>query len=756
MSRHRLAIRSAVLAALIGSIAPELRAQSAQLVGRVTDASTGAALPAAVIRLVELHREARAHEDGSFTFGLVAPGTYVVTVHRIGYQSLTRTVAVRPGMDSLRLAMQPSPLQLSATVVTGQVSERGAADAISSTNVLSDARLDRAVDVTVAATIRGTPGVAMASMGPATGRPVVRGLSGDRVLILEDGQRPGDLSSTSMDHAVAIDPLTADKMEVVRGPMSLLYGSSALGGVVNVIRQEIPNLAVDHAHGEFSAQASSVNDGAALGGWLSFPVAGFNARIEGSGRSAGDLRTPAGRLGNTGITSGSGAVGLSKVGDWGYSGLSYRFYGNEYGIPGGFVGGHPGGVNIQMQRHTLRSETDWHPATGYFESLKATATFTAYDHDEVTQSGSVATSFTQLMSTFELVGRHAHSELTQGGVIGLRAQYRDIDPAGAIRATRTADWSLAAFAVEEFGDGPLRTQVGLRYDIARFVPLEARNIVVQDDTLPVVPRSFGALSGSVGAIYTARGGLRVGASLSRSYRTPDFNELYSDGPHLAAYSYDVGDPRNRQETGLGADMFLRVERPRLRGEVAAFANRMQGYLFPRNTGELGRVGERWKFQYTNEDAQLVGAEGEVELTLVEHLVLEATASYVRGSISGERDTIPGLNGEPDRVESRFLPLMPPLNGRIGLRHETPRWSFGGGLRLSARQTLLGDFETETPAYATADAQVSWRLLLGGRLHSFTLRADNLFDAEVREHLSRTKDIIPEAGRNLALLYRLQF
>ncbi|HRN54192.1 MAG TPA: carboxypeptidase regulatory-like domain-containing protein, partial [Gemmatimonadaceae bacterium] len=183
MVRQSLAIRAAVLAAC--SLLPlgSLVAQAAQVVGRITDAATGAPLPAAAIRLVELHREARSHEDGRFTLGAVVPGTYQLTVQRIGYRSLSRLLEVRIGMDSLRLTMTASPLQLGATVVTGQVSERGAADAISPANVLSDAKLDRALDGTVAATIRGTPGVSMASMGPATARPVIRGLSGDRVLL---------------------------------------------------------------------------------------------------------------------------------------------------------------------------------------------------------------------------------------------------------------------------------------------------------------------------------------------------------------------------------------------------------------------------------------------------------------------------------------------------------------------------------------------------------------------------------------------
>ena len=762
MKRLHLASRTAfatvLLIACTVTLPATLLAQEGgiTLSGRVLDATTRAPLPAAMLRLVEIHREARAHEDGSFTFGLVPAGSYKVTVHRIGYRSQTLSVEVVAGMAGLEIAMAPSPLQLNATVVTGQVSERGASESISSTNVLSDARLDRRLDGTIGSTVAGTPGVTMASMGPATARPVVRGLGGDRVLVLEDGLRMGDLSSSSMDHAVASDPLTARKVEIVRGPMSLLYGSSALGGVVNIIRQEVPNVAIDHAHGALSAQASSVNDGATLGGYAEMPLAGFAVRAEGSLRTAGDLRTPVGRLVNTGVNTTGGAVGVSKVGAWGHTGLSYRYYGNDYGVPGGFVGAHAGGIDIVMRRHMVRSETDWHPVNGAFESVKASVAFSNYQHEERSKSGAVGTRFAQLMTATEVVARHRAVGPFAGGAIGFRGQYRDITPSGPIRATPTADWSLAGFAVEEFGTGPLRASAGVRYDFARFIPLRLRNIVVRGDTLPTLPRDFGSVSASLGVLYALDNGVRFGASASRSYRTPDFNELYSDGPHLAAYSYDVGDPRNRQETGLGVDLFARVERERIRAEVAGFVNSMQGYLFPRNTGEPGRQAQRWKFQYTNEDAQLIGAEGDFEVTLLDHVVLEATASYVRGTISGDRDTIPGVDGAPDIVESKYLPLMPPLNGRLGLRHETPRWSYGGGVRMAAAQTLLGDFETETPGYATLDLHAGWRFILGSRLHSFTLRVDNLLNTEIREHLSRTKEIIPEAGRNVSLLYRVQF
>ena len=244
--------------------------------------------------------------------------------------------------------------------------------------------------------------------------------------------------------------------------------------------------------------------------------------------------------------------------------------------------------------------------------------------------------------------------------------------------------------------------------------------------------------------------------MSRSIRTPDLKELYYHRPHHAPYTNDVGNPRVDQEVGLGAEAFLRLERERVRAEVAVFSNGMRGYIFARNVGELGRQGERWKFQYVNEDARLSGAEADLSWTLREHLVVEATASMVRGTIAGDRDTIPGVGAEPERIESRDLPFIPPLNGRVGLRHETAAWSAGGAVRWAAAQDRLGDFETRTAGFAALDLSFGRRFLVGGRLHALTLRIDNALDAEIRDHLSRTKLIIPDMGRNVALLYRVQF
>src|SRR5918999_2617966 len=283
-----------------------------RVTGQTLDSATSVPIAAALVRLPELHREEFTHEDGRFDLDAVPAGEHTLVIQRVGYRPITRRITVRTGEQvELRVAMMPFVVELAPMVVTGTVSERSPDELVSNTSVLSGANLDRQLDGTLASTIEGQPGVAMTSMGPATGRPVIRGLSGDRVVVLEDGLRPGDLSSTSGDHAVSVDPTSAKRIEVVRGPMSLLYGSSALGGVVNVVREEIPTSLPEDMHGVLTAQAQSVNRG-----------------------------------------------GAATIGDWGHTGGSYRYYHNDYGIPGGFIGGHEQGVDIKMRRHTARGEVE--------------------------------------------------------------------------------------------------------------------------------------------------------------------------------------------------------------------------------------------------------------------------------------------------------------------------------------------------------------------------------------------------------------
>lgn len=731
--------------------------------GVVSDASTGLPIVAAQVQLEPLHRADLTHADGRFTFTNVAAGTYTLSVERLGYQAASLEVVVQAGATaSLRIDLQVAALQLGGiTVSTGALSPRSADDVLSPVSTISGADLDRRASQTLAATLDGRPGLTSTSLGPSTARPVIRGLGGDRIVVLEDGQRTGDMSALSSDHAVASETLTVSQIEVVRGPMSLMYGSSALGGVVNLVREEIPTSAPDRLHGMLSLQAASGNDGLTGAGFVASGVGRAAVRLEATARNSANLGTPLGRVPNTGGRTFDVAVGVGIPGEHADGGASYRFYANEYGIPGGFVGGHATGVDIEMRRHALHAKGELHRDARLISSISFDGGLTRYHHTELEPSGAIGTTFDQDLVQGEVVARHARIGGLREGAVGVHGQYRDLRTGGSLRTPSTWDVALAGFAVEEFGTEAVRFQAGIRYDYARYEPRDTTSFVTAGgQRTPVRVRSFGSLSGSAGLLWVMSDALRIGASASRAYRTPDFNELYSNGPHLAANSFDVGDPSLGQETGLGLDAFVRITHDRVRGEAAVFRNKLSDYVFPSSRGraELGAQGGRPRFQYTNENARFAGFEGELLVALTSALRAEASGSVVNAVFTSQRAPIPIFDGIDTTfvAASRYPPLIPPPQGRVGLRVEHPGRFAGVGAKFVSSQDRLGDFETTTAGYALFDASAGLRLVRGGTLHTITLRLDNAFDVEYRDHLSRIKEIMPGAGRSVSLLYRMVF
>ncbi len=757
-----------VLAAFVGLAVftggANAQAPRGAIAGLVRDSASGGPTAFARVRLLEYHREVTTHEDGRFRFAEVPEGPVTLIVQRIGFAGQTvRGTVVAAAPLAVTVTLVRSAMQLATAVVTGAVDERASVDALNPTTVVSGAALDRRLEATVSATLAGTPGFTATSMGPATARPVLRGLSGDRVLVLEDGLRPGDMSAMSADHATAIEPASAKQIEVVRGPMSLLYGSSALGGVVNVVQDVVPTSLPDDAHGAITVQGSSAQPGGSVTGVLSTRLGTTAVRVEGSSRQAGDLRTPEGTMGNTRLSTHGLAIGASRVGPDGHVGVAVRGYVSTYGLPGGFTGAHPNGVDIEMRRVSVRGDAERHVAIGPFTSIRSNAQYTFYAHDELGAPGRVTVSYQQQLAALEGVARHGAWGLASSGAVGMRAQLRQINVGGANRATDTRDLSLAGFAVQEYGTGMVRGQAGVRYDVASYTPLDPRRTVeVGGAFVPVRNRQFAAASASMGAFVQPVDGLRVGASVGRAFRTPDFNELYSDGPHLAAYSYDVGNPGIRQETGLGADLFVRVDRGPLQAEVSAYRNTLTDFIFAENTGETGRQGFAPKFQYRNAAARFTGMEGAVTLSLGASWVLEGTASYVSGERTDVtlRDSVPTVRTPTDSFPagpaSRWLPWVPPLQGSVGARWESSRFFAGVTVRAAAAQDRTGDFERATDGYRVLNLSIGTRLLIGAQLHTITVRLDNAGNTLYRDHLARTKVVLPEVGRNLSVLYRLAF
>jgi iron complex outermembrane receptor protein len=720
--------------------------------GLVLDAVTGMPLPGAEVRLVELNRTELTHEDGEFHFSRLAGGRYTLVVERMGYRRAMRVVELGANDSTfLRVPLEFSALELPGLTATGVVSRRPGEQLSRAATVLGGRELERNLDATIAGTLEGQPGVSMSSMGPATARPVIRGLGGDRILILEDGERVGDLSASGPDHAVAVEAITAKQVEVLRGPAALLYGSNALGGVVNVIREEIPTSLSERLHGTLTLQGQSVNRGGGAGGVLTGSTGPFAFRLEGSARGAGDTRTPLGVLEHTDASTYNLSVGGSLVGERGYAGISYRFSDPSYGVPGhdhdhGHEGepdadeehGHEDGVSVGMRRHTVRGSALRRPAGGFFSAIELDGSFSNYSHRELEGHDEIGTEFRLWSGSGGMVARHGAWGPFTGGALGLQGQWRDLEVGGELVAPPTSEYGLAGFIIQELELAPFRLEFGGRYDWRRISPGEVELQVPIGD---VRTRDFGSVSASVGASYEIGAGVALGVNVARAFRTPDATELYSQGPHLATYSVEIGNPDLAAETGLGTDLFLRVTRDRLKGELAAFRNGISNYIFPRRTGDADTDTGLPIYRFVGEDVVLTGFEARAEVSVTNRLVLDGSTSYVRGTLTGTDEA---------------LPLIPPYSGRVAIRYELPGYFVGMGAKLASRQDRLGEFEEPTAGYTLLDATAGYRFVAFGRAHSVTLRADNITDTVYRDHLSRIKELMPQPGRSISLLYRVNF
>jgi iron complex outermembrane receptor protein len=586
------------------------------------------------------------------------------------------------------------------------------------------------------------------------------------------------VATTAADHAVTVDPLTAERIEVVRGPAGLLFGSTTVGGVVNVVREDVPRALPARLGATMSVQGESANAGLTAGGVVRARVGPVALRADYSGRTANDSRTPRGMLPYTDLDGSSAGVGASVVGARGFVGGAVRDVRNFYGVPATFggrtiPGAHDGGVYVDLHRVSGRVQGELRGGAGALRSLHLDGGYSWFKQSEVERGGVTGTEFGQLLGTATLLARYRSARVPGEGAVGAWALGRDWAAAGSYTGTRPArQVAWAGFAYHELARGPVRVQVGGRYDRTRLTPLDTASSRIGNNTLltNIRERHFQALTGSASALYEVAPSWTAGVTLARSFRAPAVEELYSNGPHLANYAYEVGNPTLDPEVGLGGDLFVRLRRTQLTGELTVFATRIRDYvryapLLDARTGAPlrdYRLRRYQVYQAAQADAAFRGAEGQVAWQPWTGWAVEGTAQYVRGM---------------DVASGAPLPFMPPLQGRVGVRRDVARYFAGVGADWSARQrrvppfpgVLASDDAATAAAGATLlpgefvptngrlllEATAGLRIALRGRPHTVTLQVDNLLDRPWHDALSRIKTVAPQPGRNLRLLYRVE-
>ncbi len=732
-SRHAASVCGLIFLALLPFLSLSLEAQdtSGTISGRVLT-TTGTPVTDAQVRIVDLRRSASAGADGTYRFENIPAGDFLVEATSATSGGAIERVRVSPGETAtidLRLDLT---VHRDEIVVTAGPDARSQFELAQATTVLDSERLSRQVRGTIGETLGNQPGVSANSWGNGASRPVIRGLGGDRIRILQNGLGSGDASTTSPDHAVSFDPELAERIEIVRGPATLLYGGSASGGVVNVIEGRIPeSLPGQPLTGMLDLHAGSnarEKVGAAtLGGGFGR----FAWHVEGVKRKADDYESGEGKVGNSALEAESKGAGISYIGDSGFLGLSYSTYDTLYGSPLEEAVK----IDLAQKRADLRGEID-RPFAG-LKAVKVRFGTTDYEHVEL-EGGEIGTRF--LNDSWEARLEGVQNTLGRlSGSFGLQVSKRDFSAIGeeSFVPPTTTD-NRALFTFQEISAGPIRYQLGARYE---------RQTVEAETEAGRVDRDLSGLSASVGAVWLPNEDWSLGLSLARSVKLPNAEELFSNGPHLATGSFELGDASLTEETNLGFDLSLRKRTGRLTGEINLFANRFDNFIFESFTGEFTNEEEPLQIvRFVARDAEFRGAEisGVYELYHGEpnHLDVEIGADFVRANLRGT------LSGP--------LPRIPPARYRLALHYR------GGklqgkveGVRVET-QDRVADFETETGGYDLINADLSYRFLVGNTVLDLLLRGRNLTDELARNHVSFLKDAAPLIGRDISLGLRLAF
>lgn len=654
---------------------------------------------------------------GALAAGFVSPGR----------------AAPAASLDEVVVSAAPYPVTLDSVTTHVEILNRDALD-VAPTGGLGD-------------TLATLPGLRSSAYGPGASRPIVRGLSGPRVMVLENGVGMIDASALSPDHAVAADPGAASRIEVLRGPFALAYGGSGVGGVVNVIDDRVPSRRPkDGLEGRLTGSISSADDGRAVSGGVTLGPGPFVFALEGAARRSGDYVTPkpplsdslAAAMGvrpdpsrkqfNAAVELETAGAGVSYVGDDGFVGLSVKRTATVYGVPYAQTAvpdpdaEGPVSIDLRQTRFDLRAEGPAPVLGRWFERAKASVGWADYEHVE--SASDTRETHTRFLSSglegrLELVQRPSDGHQ---GAIGVQALRRDFDAQGE-------EAFVPPVKISEQGVFVLQRWPGGRFGLDAGVRLDRRRLATRE-----TERDFTNTSASAGVSFQPAAPWFLALSLSHNQRAPTEFELFADGPHPGTGGYEVGDAALSSEKVTSVEFTARYGAGPLRVEGHLFAAHYDGYIEETATGavEDGLP----VFQFAQSRADFRGAEFEASLDLWRNgersLAAELDGDIVRGSTD---------RGVPPRI--------PPWSATGRLIWTTPSFKVTAEARHVADQTRLAINELPTDGFTLVNLRVEARAPVLGGARVF-LEGRNLTDVEAREHVSFLKDIAPAAGRSVRL------
>lgn len=718
------------------------------LSGHVTTAD-GKPLASARVRIADLGRVTETDAEGHYRLTELATGTFTVSFARIGFAPVTRAVNLAAGDVTLDVTLAPSAIELAELQVTATPLAGNALSSPQPVSVLGGDELAQRQSPTLGETLNGVPGVQSFSTGPAIGKPVIRGLTSNRVLVLDDGQRL-ETQQWGDEHAPQVETATAERIEVVRGPASVLYGSDAIGGVINVIQRPLPDAIGKPAivRGTVGTSYNSNNrspDGSFL---VEGASGGFGFRADLSGRTAQDIRTPSYTLWNSGYrqVGGSGVVGLK--GAWGSIKATYSQRNEKLSLTDEDPLATP---TQRISSNRARLELSLPAGAARWEIMAGWERNRRREFEDATSSD-VALGLLSRTFTGDVHYHHAPlGKLT--GILGASVINTKFDKFGEetlIPNSRATNAGVYAF--EQLVHERWDFSFGARYDWRHLD-------VSQDDDLGVTAqtRTYGSLTGNLGALYRVSEPVALVLNLGRGYRAPSTFDLFSNGVHEGTVAFERGDSTLRNETSFNTDIAVRVQSRVVSLEVGAFANYINNFIYTVPTGTRDPGSGFEIYDVTQGDARLIGFESAVRVHPSPWLHLQATADYVKGQ---------------NRTTGNPLPNMPPIRATWSARIEglgarivrRPYFQVGG--ETNGRQTRLDPAEVQffaqafdgagfTPqAYTLINLGAGFTVPTGTTETRVDFQLRNVFDQAYAPQLSRIKTNAPFPGMGRALLVRV--
>ena len=741
------------------------------------------------VTITQLLRSTETNENGVYEFKDLPAGRYTIVTHAEGFSDRAQSIAVTVDAPvTLDFAMSLTSLREEVTV-TASGTEESVFESFQTVTAVGSTTLREQASNSIGEALEREAGIGKRSFGAGSSRPTIRGFEGDRVLVLQDGVRNGSLGSQSGDHGEPVNTMNLERLEVIKGPATLLYGSNAIGGVINAVTAD-----EDEAHpglrGYFTALGATVNRQAGFGGGIEYGFKKFVFNVGGNTLREGDFNTPLGRVPNSSSKAFGGTSSFGYFSDKFFLNGFFNFDRRRYGVPyaplfeeGVFVttpDGNPcekvkkrtlgedkpcvydiygiqamfanqlpqatdEAIDLKMKRNNYRLRGGFRDVKGFIAQGNFSIDFSDYQHEEIETIDSideVATTFTNDVFSYRAMFQQAKYKKLSGrfGFEGFRRSYLT-EGAEQLVDGRVRQNNFAVFGLQELEFDRVAFQVGGRIETNRYSPV---NLSLYNE------RNFTGFSGSVGARFRVWEGASLVTSFTSSYRAPALEELYNFGPHIGTVTFEVGNQELTRERSNGFEVSLRqnFKRIRLNGSVYIYNIDNFVYLAPQDADENGFIDVEDNLPigaYFQNDARFFGADVTADFDIHKYFGAFVTADIVNANLQNG-------NGNPS------LPRITPARLRVGGDFRYKGLSVRPDITFVAKKDLDNIFPLETPTegYRLFNVSGSYTYSTEHYAHIFTFGGVNLTDKLYRNHQNFIKDLLPEVGRGFRLSYTIRF